>query len=160
MMKYLIYISLLACSTAHAAERASLCKPDEYAVFSCNVGAKLVSLCASSDLSENAGSLFYRFGKKTHIEMVSPDNDKHPKMNFARGVTMYASGGGGDFIQFVRGLYTYIVYAEIGKGLDKEGVRVEKAGKVIAELHCKTPALVPGEGWSRVYNAKLPIVQD
>jgi hypothetical protein len=57
---------------AHAEE--TLCTPHEKVMFSCMVGAKskIVSLCASPDLSAQAGSLFYRFGTPSAIELEYP----------------------------------------------------------------------------------------
>jgi hypothetical protein len=146
----------LACVIAHAADRVSLCNADEAAVFSCSIGTKIVSLCATSDLTETTGSLYYRFGTNDRIEMVFPENKSHPKTNFMRGGMMY-SGGGGDFVRFQRGAYTYTVYSEFGKGWEREGVTVRKDGRLISSRRCQTPALVAGEGWSRLYKAKVPV---
>jgi hypothetical protein len=50
---------------------------------------------------------------------------------------MISAGGGGDCVRFQRGAYTYTVYSEFGQGWEREG------------------ALVAGEGWARLYKAKL-----
>jgi hypothetical protein len=146
----------LACLSSPALARESLCNANESAVFSCSVGKKLVSLCATGDLNETTGALYYRYGLKDHVEMVFPENASHPKSNFVLGGTMY-SGGGGDFVRFVKGEYTYTVYSEFGKGWEREGLTVRKDGKLVSTLPCRTPALMAPDNWGKVYGAKLPV---
>jgi hypothetical protein len=52
----------------------TLCAPNERIIFSCPIrkSAKLVSLCASKDLTSNRGYLQYRFGAPGKIELEYP----------------------------------------------------------------------------------------
>ena len=52
---------------------------------------------------------------------------------------MAYSGGGGAFLKFNNADYTYAVFTGIGKGWEKEGVLVQKAGKQVAYLQCQGP---------------------
>jgi hypothetical protein len=48
------------------------------------------------------------------------------------------SGGGGEFLKFSNGEYTYVLFSALIKGEgDKAGVVVSKSGKRIAYLPCK-----------------------
>lgn len=59
--------------TPVAATTNSHCSPDETTLFSCELSkGKLVSLCASHDLSPKAGYLQYRFGKPGNVELALP----------------------------------------------------------------------------------------
>jgi hypothetical protein len=118
----------------------TLCSAEEQVVFSCTTEAKkVVSLCSSSPLTETAGYLQYRFGVAGKApELFYPTTRQLPKNLFLSGTMMY-SGGGGAYLKFTNAEYTYAVFTGIGKGWEKEGVVVQKAGKQIAYLQCKGP---------------------
>jgi hypothetical protein len=134
----------------------SLCGAGEAAVFSCPVGkGKFASLCASTDLGEQRGTLVYRFGRPGALELVFPETPSHPRELFRRG-TLASAGGGGDFVRFSRGPYTYTLYADVGPAGESAGVAVSKDGQAAAHLPCRGPALDPDQNWARVYKARLP----
>src|SRR5258706_2400818 len=59
----------------------SLCAKDERLIFSCPVkrAAKIVSVCASKDLTNDHGYLQYRFGVPGKIELAYPqDRQRKP----------------------------------------------------------------------------------
>lgn len=118
---------------------ADHCTDQEKTVFSCNVGKKIVSVCASKDLSPTAGSIQYRFGPAGNPEIKLPDPAAHPASS-AKGGTLMYSGGGGAFMRFTKGEYHYVVYTGFGKGWEKEGVVVDKSGKLVANFACKGDA--------------------
>jgi hypothetical protein len=124
-------------ATAIAAD--SHCTGQEQVVFSCSVGKKIVSVCASKDISPTNGYLQYRFGKPNAPELVFPDSTKSPlPRSGIQARTLMFSGGGGSYLRFINGKYNYIVYTAIGKGWGtKDGVWVEKDGKPIADLRCR-----------------------
>jgi hypothetical protein len=122
--------------------RSSFCAPAETVLFECRTGAKLVSVCASSDASPTKGSLQYRFGKPgASAEITLPEPPSIPSKS-ASGETVAFSGGGGAWLQFHKGEYAYVVYTGIGKWgpkgepRTKEGIAVERAGKPVANLKC------------------------
>lgn len=115
----------------------SHCSGQEKVIFSCKTSkTKTVSLCASPVLNATSGYLQYRFGVVgSKPEFVYPETQEHPKDHFQSGTLMY-SGGGGAYLEFNNGEYNYVVFTGIGKGWEKEGVEVSKAGKQIAVLEC------------------------
>lgn len=62
----------------------SLCAKDERIIFSCEVrrSAKLVSLCASGELTKESGYLQYRFGLPARIELEFPKGRKGTQQQF------------------------------------------------------------------------------
>jgi len=134
----------------------NLCNDREVPVFSCHLGKKIASLCATNDLNETTGALYYRMGSKKNIEMTFPETPAHPSKQFILGGMMYVGGGE----------YTYTVYSSSGQnGRDnaipwnREGVTVRKDGKLLSNLLCKDAAL-SSDGWSKIYAAKLPADDD
>lgn len=149
---------LLSSFCLAAMARESLCTKDEQVAFSCAVkGNKLVSLCASPDLSKTTGYVQYRFGKKGAVEFTYPQLTDNPRTHFLWGVTAY-SGGGVDYFRFASGDYQYVVYGGGGKGWNKEGVVVEQGGKRVSNLLCRTEAL-DQNNWQVMYSAGLPSIE-
>src|SRR2546430_3735823 len=62
----------------------SLCAKDERIIFSCPVKrpAKIVSLCASKDLTSERGYLQYRFGVPEKIELEFPQSKTGTQQKF------------------------------------------------------------------------------
>ena len=113
-------------------------------MYSCKTGAKTVSVCASAGASKQKGYLQYRFGKTgpgEAAEVALPAGEVVPQQA-ATGVSVPFAGGGGSWLRFRKGEYSYVVYSGIGlwgpKGeiQEKQGVVVERNGKSIAHLRC------------------------
>jgi len=68
----------------HSYQPNSLCAAQEHIVFSCEVRrtAKLVSLCASKDLTKEKGYLQYRFGLPDKIELEFPKTQARTQEQF------------------------------------------------------------------------------
>ena len=117
----------------------SLCDAQEQVIFSCSLGKKIVSVCASNDFSASSGYLQYRFGRKGALELAFPDStDSAPASQFVQARTLMFAGGGGGYLRFINGQHHYIVYTAIGKGWGaKDGVAVEKNNQLIANLECQ-----------------------
>jgi hypothetical protein len=116
----------------------SHCAPKEKVIFSCaTANAKIISLCSSSTLTSSEGYLQYRFGPAGKPELVYPATREHPSEYFQFGNLLYA-GGGGEFLRFKNGEYTYTLFSAVIKGEgDQVGVVVNKSGEQIAYLPCK-----------------------
>ena len=115
----------------------SLCSDQERTLFSCSTGRKTVSVCASSELSSEAGSVQYRFGSQAAPELAYPPSSADWRTMARSGVLTFA-GGGGAYLAFLKGPYRYVVFTAIGKGWgQKAGVVVEKDGKRVASYPCK-----------------------
>jgi len=129
-------VFLLSVLARTAAAGTSHCSAKEQTLFSCDTGHKTVSVCASPDLSANAGSLQYRFGRLGAPELVYPSAEGNWRQ-VTRGGTLTFAGGGGAYLSFAKGPYRYVVYTAIGKGWgQKAGVVVEKSGKRLTSLSC------------------------
>ena len=73
-----------AVSQPNALQPNSLCARDERIIFSCPVKrpAKIVSLCASKDLTADKGYLQYRFGLPEKIELEFPKDRTGTQQQF------------------------------------------------------------------------------
>ena len=122
-------------AAAEPAER-TLCRPDEAVVFSCTVGARLVSLCRTG---ADPKRLSYRFGRPDRVELAYPEAGAAGTFKRTSGL-LY--GGGITAVGFRRGDYEYAVYSRMGRaagGGDPEtedGVAVARGGKRISTLIC------------------------
>lgn len=122
---------------------ASFCNASEAVVFTCATGVKMVSVCASRNLSLKAGYVQYRFGTPGQApEITLPAGEVHP-LKAAYGSNEMYAGGGASWLRFRRGTYGYVVYSGIGRWgangatMEKQGLAVENNGKVVANLKCK-----------------------
>jgi len=72
------FFMILFGSNVIAQEGQSQCSQDEQVLFSCTLKKtqKVISLCASKDLSANSGYLQYRFGPLKKIELAIPQDKK------------------------------------------------------------------------------------
>lgn len=101
------------------------CTPNEEVIFSCSTGKKIVSVCG------NKHKLVYRFGKVDFPELVFESLNP-------TGDTLMYSGGGGAYLRLSNGEYRYVVYSGIGKGWEKDGLTLEKNGKLLKDFQCKS----------------------
>jgi hypothetical protein len=126
---------------AFAAEPSSLCDSPDQAVFSCKVGDKTLSVCASKPSEPASGTLAYRFGKsRSEIELQYPTTPGMARENFK-----FTSAGGGHWadwqLSFLVGNYTYTVLTH-GDGLrsyqDFSAVAVQKERKLVSLRSCNS----------------------
>lgn len=140
-----------------AAPPASHCSAAETVVFACAAGRKLISVCASRDVSPEAGYVRYRYGPPGAPEIEWPDANDTTRNALAGGTLMF-SGGGGAYLRFVRRDHDYIVYTAIGKGWgEQSGVVVERLGKRVANPRC---ARVPTSELGPAFFDRAGIVAD
>ena len=133
----LLLAGLLYITSLPAIATDSHCSGQEQTVFSCSLGKKIVSVCASNDISPTSGYLQYRFGQKNAPELTFPASTEPSRHADIQARALMFSGGGGGYLRFINGRYNYIVYTAIGKGWGtKDGITVEKDHKPIAHLKC------------------------
>ena len=83
-----LVVSVIVClslGTAAAPQSVpSLCEKGEKIIFSCTIKerAKIVSLCASPDVSKDRGYIQYRFGLPGKIELEFPQTREHTQQAF------------------------------------------------------------------------------
>ena len=124
----------------------TLCHADEMVVFSCPTTARIVSICASKNISKDGGYMQYRFGRKDRLELAYPDLGSRPAEVFTSGTMMF-SGGGGAWLRFSKQPFSYTIFSAIGKwGRSGSvaaiaGVAVQKDGKVFANYPCSVAAV-------------------
>ena len=148
MIRFAGLILLAASSGVLSAEAqtttATLCADNETALFTCPIGAKTLSLCASSPLTPESGYVQYRFGSAAKVELEFPGSKVHPR----NSLTLFGSGFARGYVahlNFNVGAYTYVVYDRLvgafqngrPEGHDHyAGVIVAKRGKVVSRLPC------------------------
>jgi hypothetical protein len=117
----------------------SLCQASERVIFSCSIGQKLVSICGSTEPTPTSGYAQYRFGIKDAPELTLPMPPTEYR-SFVKGAMLTFSGGGGAYLRFANGEFSYVTYTAIGKGWGtKEGLVVERKGKSITNFPCVGP---------------------
>jgi hypothetical protein len=145
-------LTLALPSAAFASTARTQCSAGETVVFSCSTGTtRILSLCASQDVGKDTGYLQYRFGTADKLELVYPEKPQPPKALFTPG-TLSFSGGGGTYLQFKKGAYTYTVFSAIGNFAPSGGkatavgVSVKNGDKEVANIPCrKDSSLNEGE---------------
>lgn len=130
--------SVFLAVSASALAAGTHCNHREETVFSCNLGHKTVSVCASKKLTPHSGYVQYRFGALGRKpELSFPKHTVRPGKHIQARTLMFA-GGGGDYLRFNSGKTSYIVYSAIGRGWgNKDGVAVERRGKRTTHLECR-----------------------
>lgn len=94
----------------HAATPVGLCKAEEKVIFSCPTKAKkIIALCASPNFSAKAGTLQYRFGTPTKVELQYPETPQPAAGKFFASQTGY-SGGGELRVRFKNGSVDYFLF--------------------------------------------------
>ncbi|MDR5774834.1 MULTISPECIES: hypothetical protein [unclassified Caballeronia] len=122
-------ISSSTLNVAHA--ELTLCKDFEEVYFSCHASGKIISLCASGNISPNNGYVQYRIGTKEKIELQYPERSLPPHNRFSIS-DVSAANASSTHIKFRRGAYNYVVYASaLG------GVYVKRGDKLLSNRVCE-----------------------
>ena len=76
--------SLTTRSEQRARQTTTLCATDERVIFSCALKqpVRIVSVCASKDLTNEKGYLQYRFGMPGKVELEFPQDRKNTQQQF------------------------------------------------------------------------------
>jgi len=137
LKRVLAVVALVAgCASLAVGAGESLCAPGEAIIFSCAIGKKTASVCAAQEISAHKGYLQYRFGRKAAPEIVLPNTIALPPAG-VHGKTLSFAGGGGAYLRFVSGHYSYIVYTAVRRGIGSTaGIAVERDDRRIASLCC------------------------
>ena len=138
MRRAVLFSACLSAGVALAAETAerTLCQPAEVVVFSCTIGAKLVSMCRTGAEPKR---LSYRFGAPGRVELAYPDPGAAGAFEWSTG-PLY--GGGITTVSFKRGPYEYGVYARVGRAAGggepefEDGLAIARDGKRIQTKVC------------------------
>lgn len=133
-------IAVLFCMLPAAAQAATPthCLPEEQVIFSCSVGKKVVSMCATRALDPESGTAQYRFGAVGRIELKIPAQPQHPKTFSQLGV-MRGWAWDDTHLRVVNGEYAYTLYAVAEEGRQRSGVLVSKQGRTLSNFSCVSP---------------------
>jgi hypothetical protein len=157
---YTTMVLLLVSKTASGAEhrhqidQPSHCAENERVIFTCEVGHKMVSVCASAVLSQDQGYLQYRFGrkgKKPEIEIPKKTRFK-PAMVGYNSIT--SNSGFASYLRFSNGTYRYYVFLgtepgsttwKNGKWISQyrdnaSGINMYKGNRSVYYKRCNVPA--------------------
>lgn len=115
---------------------ASHCTSDERIVYSCSVGKKVASICASRDAAMDKGYVQYRFGVIGNPEMIFPYQKQPANNKFSFTNEVFSGGIVVTTISFQNGSYTYSASTRFDHGHDLGEIDVENSGKSIATLPC------------------------
>jgi len=141
-----------AAPAAGAALRpGSLCRTTETVVFACDAGARRVSVCAAP--GAGGGTVQYRYGRPGAAPDLSLPAAPGRPASSSSGDTLMFSGGGGAWLRFVNGAYSYTVFSAIGRWgpggapAEKAGVLVEKSGVRVSHVRCTGGDTGVDAGW-------------
>lgn len=108
----------------------TLCASFEEIYFSCPVKDRIISVCASGNVSPENGYVQYRIGRPGHVELQYPSAPVVPKNKF----TISDIFGGNlniAHLKFRSGKYDYVIYQG-----NVSGVYVKKNGQRVVNLTC------------------------
>ncbi len=139
-------VSVIVSSGLDADNPNTLCHQNEQIIMNGRLKknpAKILSLCASKNLSESKGYLQYRFGNKNHIELSYPKNKAHPDSYFrysryTRPRTTYLR------LSFKKNNIQYALYDDSTDEASSSGLMITFPNKKRIDLELKKP--VTGKG--------------
>lgn len=122
--------SMTGIGVSAIADEATLCQSHEEIYFSCWSGSKIISLCASGNISAEDGYVQYRFGTPDQIELQYPEKPYPPTNNFlisdiSVGNLSYTH------VKFNSGKYNYVIYQGFPGGL-----YIKKKGRLVLNRTC------------------------
>lgn len=126
------------------AAASSHCAPDEQIVFSCRIGQKIASLCASRRLTPAEGHVQYRYGPpgKTEIDIPGRSLADRARIQVMRSPPSTANAL---VVRVDHGGFTYAVFSSESVGSVSDGMRswvydsgveVRKGRETVFSRHC------------------------
>jgi hypothetical protein len=161
MQRVFLVVLVIICNVAMAVppEEKFLCRKDEQVIFGCNLGKKVLSLCASSGPFSAPPAFQYRFGTLGHLELQFPDTPGPAKDHFWFSSTAY-SGGGAAHIRFVNADYEYVLFdSTVRTNFSKKGqhdpkfdagVLIRHQGKFVSLRHCANDAAIHAMAYQQI----------
>jgi len=140
----MLYPVGFAASAADVPAPVNLCTSGETVVFSCSLtNGKIVSLCASPDLSRDAGYLQYRYGRNAgSIGLRYPSKLSREGARF-KYMQDYAAKGGTTALSFKIGPYRYSVFSTTSAlGFNGAGLIIDQDDTRLASLRCNKKTIV------------------
>jgi hypothetical protein len=114
-------------------------------VFSCSMGKKTASVCASMTYGPAEGYLQYRFGAPGNIEMTYPARKQHPKDQFTAfyATPVMDDGSRAMVVSLEFGIndYGYEISTLAKHDTSQTTLTVTRAGKTLATLTCQPKSI-------------------
>ena len=131
LLSFAIVLALIGVVLKARADEVTLCEPHEEVYFSCPAGGRIISLCASGNISPDNGYVQYRFGRPGHVELQFPNGSYPPKNRF---LISDISEGNIHFthVKFKSGGYDYVIYQGFPSGL-----YIKRHRKLVENLTCE-----------------------
>lgn len=112
--------------------KGSLCETGEQVVWTCQAGARTISVCASASLNRKEGYAQYRIGRPGALEMEYPTTRVHPRGRFT--YTLYPQGN--STLAFTNGAYEYSLFEDLRS--TEDGVYVERGEDLVNSIKCNS----------------------
>lgn len=123
----------------------NLCQEQEDSLFACQLKTKeLVAACAiyGPDVTSGHRSIVYRYGAPDHIELtLAGDRGGLRLTTFVDEVTNYDPLEDDQYLRFVHGPFSYVLYTSDAKRFTLRGLAVFRDGKLLKNVSCQ-PATV------------------
>lgn len=139
----LVFLSLATGTNVTQPEpAATLCEKSEKIIFSCTIKkpAKVVSLCASVNVSKDQGYLVYRFGLPDKVELEFPKTLSGTQKSFKYSHYFRAVVDETE-ISFTSEGYKYAIfdnyYGDQNPAIHQQGVRVNAPDEKETTLFCR-----------------------
>lgn len=130
LKKTILVAGLILFGVKAEADEITLCQPHEEVYFSCPIDGKVLSVCASGNISPDNGYVQYRFGKIGKIELEYPEKPYPPRKLFS--ISDILEGNlSFTHLKFDSGRYHYVFYQG-----DPSGIYIKKSGKLISNRTC------------------------
>jgi hypothetical protein len=140
VLSAMVMFSVGSILTRANADSGPLCTSTEKPIFSCPIGKKTLSVCASTDLSPTSGYLTYRFGASLQkVELSYPATTGHPKSFFHFFHDETSAKASVEQLSFSVDNISYTVFVERSAfEWNGSGVLIKTHGKKIGYLLCKS----------------------
>ena len=160
-----IVVCLLPSAIAANQDAQSLCTTSERVVFTCSIAKtkKIVSLCATPQLSNESGQLTYRYGVRGLAPELAFSNDRQRLMD----VYWYHYSGSAKAsyyaVRFHRSNHSYTVYYSTAafEAHDRSnggGVMVHKGNEKLVDMWCDNSS-IRENFWATLNKLGLPDIK-
>ncbi|MDO8729330.1 MAG: hypothetical protein Q7K26_05635 [bacterium] len=145
---------------AEKLQNSSLCGAEENVVFSCSAKHKIVSLCATKELTAKYGQLIYRYGQYNQTPELTYANELNlPGKVFSTYFENWSKGGYAA-VTFSRGEFAYTIYNrravyEIDNRSNGGGIKIYRKEELISDLWCEG-ASIEDNIWRNLRDKEFP----
>lgn len=137
LARFIIIVGMSLFDIKAGASEVTLCQSHEEVYFNCQSDGRLLSVCASGNVSPDNGYVQYRFGVNKKIELEYPRKSYPPRKRFS--ISDIAEGNANfTHLKFNSGGFHYVLYQG-----DSSGIYVKRNGRVISSRRCDSGVYQP-----------------